>query len=98
MSDNPQLHSSIVSLMSLASSIDIKHPDMGLCLLHKLRHMRMPDSPIDSMIEIAHYIRDEAAQKLDTAFDEKSGLILAHKNLRYRMSQVGSLFVSFSFK
>ena len=74
MSDNaPQLHSSIVALISLASGIAAKHPDMGLCQLDKLRHMGIPDSQIDTVIEIARHIRDEAAQKLDFAFDEKSG-------------------------
>ncbi len=73
MSENPQLHSSIVALISLASGIAAKHPDMGLCQLDKLRHMGIPDSQIDTVIEIARHIRDEAAQKLDYAFDEKSG-------------------------
>lgn len=73
MSDNdPQLHSSIVALVSLASGIAAKHPDMGLCQLDKLRHMGIADSQIDTVIEIARHIRDEAAQKLDAAFDEKS--------------------------
>lgn len=69
----PQLHSSIVALISLASGIAAKHPDMGLCQLDKLRHMGIPDSQIETVIEIARHIRDEAAQKLDAAFDEKSG-------------------------
>ncbi len=73
MPDNPQLHSSIVALVSLASGIAAKHPDMGLCQLDKLRHMGIPDSQIDTVVEIARHIRDEAAQKLDAAFDEKSG-------------------------
>ena len=73
MSENPQLHSSIIALISLASGIAAKHPDMGLCQLDKLRHMGIPDSQIDTVIEIARHIRDEAAQKLDHAFDEKSG-------------------------
>jgi hypothetical protein len=74
MSENtPQLHSSIVALISLASGIAAKHPDMGLCQLDKLRHMGIPDSQIETVIEIARHIRDEAAQKLDAAFDEKSG-------------------------
>jgi len=71
--NSPQLHSSIVALISLASGIAAKHPDMGLCQLNKLRHMGIPDSQIETVIEIARHIRDEAAQKLDTAFDEKSG-------------------------
>ena len=68
----PSLHSSIIALVSLASGIAAKHPDMGLCQLDKLRHMGIAESQIDTVIEIARHIRDEAAQKLDTAFDEKS--------------------------
>lgn len=74
MSNNdPQLHSSIVALVSLASGIAAKHPDMGLCQLDKLRHMGIADSQIDTVIEIARHIRNEAAQKLDARFDIKSG-------------------------
>ena len=69
MSD-PQLHSSIVALVSLAAGIAAKHPDMGLCQLDKLKQMGVPDSQINTVIEIARHIRDEAAQKLDTAFNE----------------------------
>jgi hypothetical protein len=68
----PELHSSIIALVSLASGIAAKHPAMGLCQLDKLRHMGIPDSQIDTVIEIARHIRDEAAQQLDAAFDEKS--------------------------
>ena len=75
MSNNePPLHSSIIALVSLASGIAAKHPDMGLCQLDKLRHMGIADSQIDTVIEIARHIRDEAAQKLDFAFDEKSAM------------------------
>lgn len=75
MSDNaPPLHSSIVSLVSLAAGIAAKHPDMGLCQLDRLRSMEVPQSQIDAVIEIARHIRDEAAEKLDSAFDEKSGV------------------------
>jgi len=73
MSNNePPLHSSIIALVSLASGIAAKHPDMGLCQLDKLRHMGIAESQIQTVIEIARHIRDEAAQKLDYAFDEKS--------------------------
>ncbi len=72
MSETPSLHSSIIALVSLASGIASKHPDMGLCQLDKLRHMGIAESQIDTVIEIARHIRDEAAQKLDAAFDEKS--------------------------
>jgi len=81
MSDtNPPLHSSIIALVSLASGIAAKHPDMGLCQLDKLRHMGIADSQIDTVIEIARHIRDEAAQKLDYAFDEKAGTGSTAKN------------------
>ena len=74
MTDNaPPLHSSIVALVSLASGIAAKHPDMGMCQLDKLRHMGIAESQIETVIEIARHIRDEASQKLDFAFDEKAG-------------------------
>ncbi len=72
----PELHSSIIALVSLASGIAAKHPDMGLCQLDKLRGMGIPDEQIATVIEIARHIRDEAAQKLDAAFDEKAGIAL----------------------
>lgn len=72
----PELHSSIIALVSLASGIAAKHPDMGLCQLEKLRNMGIPDEQIATVLEIARHIRDEAAQKLDTAFDEKAGIDL----------------------
>ncbi|HFC91603.1 MAG TPA: hypothetical protein ENJ51_02185 [Leucothrix mucor] len=72
--NNPPLHSSIIALISLASGIASKHPDMGLCQLDKLRQMGIAESQIQTAIEIARHIRDEAAQKLDSAFDEKSAL------------------------
>ncbi len=74
MSNDPQLDSSIVALISLASGIAAKHPAMGMCQLDKLREMGIPESQIYTAIEIARHIRDESAQKIDTAFDEKSGL------------------------
>lgn len=72
----PELHSSIIALVSLASGIASKHPDMGLCQLDKLRNMGIPDEQIASVIEIARHIRDEAAQKLDAAFDEQAGIAM----------------------
>ena len=70
MTDQPQLHSSIVAMISLAAGIAAKHPDMGQCQLARLRNAGVPQHQIDAVIEIARHIRDEAAQKLDTAFDE----------------------------
>jgi len=74
MSNDPQLHSSIVALISLASGIAAKHPAMGLCQLEKLRSMGIPESQINAAVEIARHIRDEAAEKLDFSFDEKAQL------------------------
>ncbi len=73
----PELHSSIVALVSLASGIASKHPDMGLCQLDKLRGMGIAEEQIATVIEIARHIRDEAAQKLDAAFDEKADIRVA---------------------
>jgi hypothetical protein len=67
-----QLHSSIVAMISLASGIASKHPDMGWCQLDRLRGAGIPEHQIDAVIEIARHIRDEASQKLDAAFDEES--------------------------
>ena len=72
MTNQPQLHSSIVAMISLASGIASRHPDMGLCQLERLRETGIPEHQIDAVIEIARHIRDEAAQKIDVAFDEKS--------------------------
>ncbi|MBI1285934.1 MAG: hypothetical protein GC183_16640 [Thiobacillus sp.] len=66
----PQLHSSIVAMVSLAAGIASNHPDMGQCQLDRLRKAGVPQHQIDTVIEIARHIRDEAAQKLDTDFDE----------------------------
>lgn len=73
MSDQPQLHSSIVAMVSLASGIAANHPAMGQCQLDRLRGYGVPEHQIDAVIEIARHIRDEAAEKLDFAFDKKAG-------------------------
>lgn len=80
MSDQPQLHSSIVAMISLASGIAAKHPDMGLCQIDRLRSAGVPEHQIDAVIEIARHIRDEAAEKLDYAFDEKARLADVEEN------------------
>lgn len=89
MSDTPQLHSSIVSMVSLAAGIASKHPNMGLCQLDRLKQMGVPQSQIDTVIEIARHIRDEAAEKLDAAFDEKSGTKPAGKPINIQVSAEG---------
>ncbi len=77
MSDQPQLHSSIVAMVSLASGIAANHPAMGQCQLDRLRAAGVPEHQINAVIEIARHIRDEAAEKLDFAFDEKAGKVEA---------------------
>ena len=74
MTDKPQLHSSIVAMISLASGIASRHPDMGLCQLERLRSAGIPEYQIETVIEIARHIREEASEKVDAAFDEKAGL------------------------
>lgn len=73
MSDQPELHSSIVAMVSLASGIASNHPAMGQCQLERLRGYGVPENQINAVIEIARHIRDEATEKLDYAFDEKAG-------------------------
>lgn len=89
MEETPQLHSSIVAMVSLASGIASKHPDMGLCQLDRLRQMGVPQGQIDTVIEIARHIRDEAAEKLDAAFDGKAGKQPAGKPLDLQVSSEG---------
>lgn len=72
MQEQPQLHSNIIAMISLASGIAANHPAMGQCQLQRLRSAGMPEHQIDAVIEIARHIRDEAAQKLDVAFDEQA--------------------------
>jgi len=75
MSNQPQLHSSIVAMISLASGIASRHPDMGLCQLDRLRAAGIPEHQINAVIEIARHIRDEASEKVDFAFDEKARVV-----------------------
>ncbi len=74
MTEQPQLHSSIIAMVSLASGIASRHPDMGLCQLERLRKAGEPEYQIETVIEIARHIREEASQKLDAIFDEKAEL------------------------
>jgi hypothetical protein len=71
MSETAPLHSSIVALVSLAAGIAAKHPSMGLCQVVRLRSLGVAEEHIQAAVEIARHIRDEAAQKLDAAFDEQ---------------------------
>ena len=67
-----ELHTSIVSLVSLAAGIASNHPAMGQCQLARLRKLGVSEEHIAAVVEIARHIRDEAAQKMDAAFDEAS--------------------------
>ena len=64
------LHPSIVALVSLAANIASSHPNQGLCQIDRLRQYGVSREQIDTVIEIARHIRDEAAQKMDAKFDE----------------------------
>ena len=72
MTMQPQLHPSIVAMVSLAASIASNHPSKGLCQLSRLREFGIPEHQIDTVIEVARHIRDEAGDKLDAAFDEEA--------------------------
>lgn len=65
-----ELHPSIVALVSLAANISSNHPNQGLCQIDKLKQYGVSDEQVDTVIEIARHIRDEANQKLDARFDE----------------------------
>lgn len=72
MTTQPQLHPSIVAMVSLAASIAANHPSKGLCQLGRLRELGIPEHQIDTVIEVARHIRDEAGDKLDAAFDAEA--------------------------
>lgn len=64
-----ELHPSIVALVSLAANIAANHPGQGLCQIDRLKSYGVSREQIDTVIEIARHIRDEAKQKLDASFD-----------------------------
>ena len=70
MSGEPQLHSSIVSMVSLAAGIAAGHPSMGSCQLKRLREQGVPAHQIQMVVEIARHIRAEAAQQSDADLDK----------------------------
>ena len=69
MTETPPLHPSIVALAALAANIAANHPKQGLCQVDKLKGYGVPQAHIDTVIEIARHIRDEAGQMLDAQFD-----------------------------
>lgn len=64
-----ELHPSIVALVSLAANIASNHPKQGLCQVDRLKQYGVSKEQIDTVIEIARHIRDEAAQQLDASFE-----------------------------
>jgi hypothetical protein len=74
-----ELHPSIVALVSLAANIAANHPKQGLCQVERLKDYGVSREQIDTVIEIARHIRDEAAQKLDAGFDEACATLFAPK-------------------
>lgn len=69
MSEMP-LHPSIVALVSLAANIAANHPKQGLCQVDRLKSLGVSQAHIDTVVEIARHIRNEAGEKLDSSFDE----------------------------
>ena len=65
----PALHPSIVALVSLAADIASNHPKQGLCKIDRLKQYGVPRQHIETVVEIARHIRDEASQRLDASFD-----------------------------
>ncbi|MFH2135200.1 MAG: hypothetical protein ABII81_08485 [Pseudomonadota bacterium] len=65
-----ELHPSIVALVSLAADIASNHPKQGLCKIDRLKQYGVPRRHVETVIEIARHIRDEAAQKLVASFDQ----------------------------
>lgn len=68
-----ELHPSIVALVSLAANIAANHPKQGLCQVDRLKQYGVSREQIDTVIEIARHIRDEAAHQLDASFDAAHG-------------------------
>ena len=65
-----ELHPSIVALVSLAANVASNHPGQGLCRIDRLKGYGVSREQIDTAIEIARHIRDEAAQTMDAKLDE----------------------------
>ena len=74
----PELHPSIVALVSLAANIAANHPKQGLCQLERLRNMGIDEAQIAMVIDIARHIRNEAGEALDCNFDEKAALTVTN--------------------
>jgi hypothetical protein len=69
MQSTPELHPPIVALAALAANIASNHPNQGLCQIDRLKGYGVARAHIDTVIEIARHIRDEAASMLDQRLD-----------------------------
>lgn len=72
-----ELHPSIVALVSLAANIAANHPGRGLCQVERLKGYGVAKEQIDTVIEIARHIRDQAGLTLDAQFDEAYAACMA---------------------
>lgn len=61
----PELHPSIVALATLAAGVAAGHPSQPRCQLNRLREMGLPESQIETVVELARHVRDEAARRDD---------------------------------
>jgi hypothetical protein len=68
--ETSSLHPTIVALVALSANIAANHPNQGLCQIERLKGYGVSQAHIDTVIEIARHLRDEAAQKLDAQFDQ----------------------------
>jgi len=72
----PPLHPSVVALIALAADIAANHPKQGLCQVERLRDLGVPAAQVRTAVEVARHLRDEAAQLLDSRFDEEAAALL----------------------
>jgi hypothetical protein len=63
------LHPSIIALASLAAHVAALHPDQGRTQLERLRAYGVSEEQIELVVDLARRVRDEAAAKVDAAFD-----------------------------
>ncbi|MFO8155204.1 MAG: hypothetical protein ACQERR_06450 [Pseudomonadota bacterium] len=73
MSEQASLHPSIVAMASLAAGIAANHPSMGRCQYARLQSLGVPEHQIETVIDLARHIRDEAAEKHDEMFAAEVG-------------------------
>lgn len=69
----PELHPSIVALTTLAAGVAAGHPTQPRCQLNRLREMGIPESQIQTVVELGRHARDEAARRDDEDLDAALG-------------------------